>query len=53
MATCINGMGYLKALDAEEKRFSLSGEALFKDRGCHNFPTLLADLDVESFLAVT
>ncbi|MDY6839686.1 MAG: hypothetical protein SWH78_17140 [Thermodesulfobacteriota bacterium] len=32
-----NGMGYLKALDAEEKRFALSGSCLFRNRRCHNF----------------
>jgi hypothetical protein len=33
----IHGMGCLKALDANEKRFALSGDVLFENRGCHNF----------------
>jgi hypothetical protein len=33
----INAMGVLKALGAEEKRFALSGDCLFKSTGCHNF----------------
>jgi hypothetical protein len=37
IAIYINGVGYLKALHAEEKRFALSGDGLFKNRGCHNF----------------
>jgi hypothetical protein len=37
-------MGCLKALDAEEKGFALSGDSLSKKGGCHNFSTLL-DLD--------
>jgi hypothetical protein len=30
IAVYINNMGYLKALDTEEKRFALSGDGLFK-----------------------
>jgi hypothetical protein len=30
IAICINTMGCLKALDAEVKRFALSGDGLFK-----------------------
>jgi hypothetical protein len=41
MAIYIHGMGHVKALDAEEKRFALSGDGLFKDTGCQYFSTLL------------
>jgi hypothetical protein len=37
IAIYIHDTIYLKALDAEEKRFALSEDLLFKNRGCHPF----------------
>jgi hypothetical protein len=40
----MNGRGYVKALDAEEKRCPIHRDGLFKNGGCHSFLTLLKDL---------